>query len=65
LLILDEPCQGLDENQTEQFKFLIDEICRRTPISLIYVSHYADEIPSSVNRQLELDNGKSVTLLHS
>jgi molybdate transport system ATP-binding protein len=65
LLILDEPCQGLDENQTEQFKFLIDEICRRTPISLIYVSHYADEIPASVNRQLELDNGKSVTLLHS
>lgn len=61
LLILDEPCQGLDPNQTEQIKHLIDELCRQTHISLIYVSHYADEIPASVNRQLVLENGKMVT----
>ncbi|MBL7770628.1 MAG: ATP-binding cassette domain-containing protein [Flavipsychrobacter sp.] len=65
LLILDEPCQGLDHNQTEQFKNLMEELCRQTSISLIYVSHYADEIPAAVNRQLVLANGKMVTLQHS
>lgn len=65
LLILDEPCQGLDPNQTEHFKQLIDELCRQTPISLIYVSHYVDEIPASVNRQLVLENGKIITFQDS
>jgi molybdate transport system ATP-binding protein len=65
LLILDEPCQGLDPNQTERIKYLVDELCRQTHISLIYVSHYADEIPASVNRELVLENGKLVTFQDS
>lgn len=58
LLILDEPCQGLDTNQIEHFRDLIDRICERTSISLIYVSHYPEEIPAAVTRHLVLEKGR-------
>ena len=57
LLILDEPCQGLDEAQTENFKTLIDKICETFGSTLIYVSHYADQIPACVTHFLRLENG--------
>lgn len=60
LLILDEPCQGLDEHQQLYFKQLIDAICDATNISLIYVTHYLDHIPKSVNKVLKLANGEVV-----
>ena len=60
LLIFDEPCQGLDIYQQERFKFLIDEICRCSNVTLVYVSHYQDEIPESVSKTIKLDNGKAI-----
>ncbi len=57
LLILDEPCQGLDEEQSQLFKEIIDEICEHQKITLIYVSHYSDDIPKSINHFLHLENG--------
>ena len=45
LLVLDEPCQGLDEHHRQIFLHLVEEICTHTPVTLIYVSHYQDEIP--------------------
>jgi molybdate transport system ATP-binding protein len=58
LLILDEPCQGLDEDQAQLFKEIIDEICLQQNITLIYVSHYNDDIPKSINHFLHLENGQ-------
>ena len=49
LLILDEPCQGLDEFQTKFFIHLVDEICRQTNTTIVYVSHYEDEIPACIS----------------
>ena len=60
MLILDEPCQGLDTNQTEHFKAVIDMVCNTFEKTLIYVSHYKEEIPSCVNLFLELENGRMV-----
>jgi molybdate transport system ATP-binding protein len=57
LLILDEPCQGLDEEQSILFKEIIGEICELNKITLIYVSHYSDDIPKSINHFLHLENG--------
>ncbi|HWI90497.1 MAG TPA: ATP-binding cassette domain-containing protein [Flavisolibacter sp.] len=57
LLILDEPCQGLDDRQTADFIYLIDHFCQDK--TLIYVSHYDHEVPSSVNKRLELKEGKA------
>ncbi|MDE1191788.1 MAG: ATP-binding cassette domain-containing protein [Arachidicoccus sp.] len=57
LLIFDEPCQGLDEFQTEAFVKLVDDICERTDTSVVYISHYENEIPNCVTQVLELENG--------
>ena len=54
LLILDEPCQGLDEEQIQRVKEILDYICSNSQTTLIYVSHYASDIPSCVNQHLKL-----------
>lgn len=58
LLILDEPCQGLDAQQTARFKNTIDMICGSTSTTLIYVSHYSQDIPSCITHHLQLKAGK-------
>lgn len=60
LLILDEPCLGLDFAQQEQFKKLIDEICSMSNMSLIYVSHYQHEMPDCITHSLKLEQGRVV-----
>lgn len=60
LLILDEPCQGLDSQQTARFKNTIDLICGSTSTTLIYVSHYTQDVPSSITHHLQLKAGKKV-----
>lgn len=58
LLILDEPCLGLDHSQQEHFRYLIDEICTICNLSLIYVSHYQHEMPRSITHTLRLEQGR-------
>jgi molybdate transport system ATP-binding protein len=60
MLILDEPCQGLDEEQTACFKSLVGTLCEAFGTTLIYVSHYQQEIPRCVDRFLRLENGAVV-----
>jgi molybdate transport system ATP-binding protein len=60
LLILDEPCLGLDFERQEQFKNLIDEICGMSDLTLIYVSHYHHEMPASVSFSLKLEEGRVI-----
>ncbi|MCF0050215.1 ATP-binding cassette domain-containing protein [Dyadobacter sp. LJ53] len=55
LLILDEPCQGLDTDAIEYFKAVVNAICDTPERTLIYVSHYPNEIPSCVTKTLRLD----------
>ena len=55
LLILDEPCQGLDEQQVRDFVSLVDALCMQSNKTLIYVSHYESEIPECVDNCLNLD----------
>lgn len=60
LLIFDEPCQGLDAHQQHHFKTLVDTICRISNVTLIYVSHYQQEIPESVTKVLRLERGLAI-----
>ncbi len=59
LLVLDEPCQGLDAHQTLQFNNLIDGLCT-TNRTLIYVSHNDDQLPKNLTHRLLLDKGEIV-----
>ena len=64
LLVLDEPCQGLDQIQSDQFVSLIDHICNGSNKTLIYVSHDISNIPKCVEKvfQLEKDGQKIYSL---
>lgn len=52
ILILDEPCVGLDDFYRAHILQLLDEIVRVTTTQLIYVSHVAAERPQCLNTSL-------------
>ena len=60
LLILDEPCQGLDDETEEELINLIDVICRKGNRTLIYVTHYANRRPECIDKLMRLENGRVV-----
>ena len=59
LLILDEPCQGLDQEHVQQFRQIIDDICRMFDTTLLYVSHYKEEIPECVTHFMRIEEGEA------
>jgi molybdate transport system ATP-binding protein len=54
LLILDEPCQGLDRNNRQKILNLVEYIGRHGRTSLLFVTHHAEEIPDCITRILRL-----------
>jgi molybdate transport system ATP-binding protein len=60
LLILDEPCSGLDMLHRRQLLALLDRIGLSGATQLLYVSHRPDEIPACTTHRLYLDGGKVV-----
>jgi molybdate transport system ATP-binding protein len=60
LLVLDEPLQGLDEQQAAQFRAIIDAICSYTEQTMIFVSHYSEDLPDAVTFHLKLEDGKVI-----
>jgi molybdate transport system ATP-binding protein len=58
LLILDEPCQGLDGSHRARIIDLLDSLCQQTPMSLLYVTHHTDELPQAITHVLELEQGR-------
>jgi molybdate transport system ATP-binding protein len=59
LLILDEPCQGLDTAHRQLFLGTLDKLLRGQTETAIYVTHRPDEIPRSIKRVLRLSKPKS------
>ena len=55
LLVLDEPFQGLDETNKQRCSAIIESFCSQPGKSLIFVSHYREEIPSCVDKFINLD----------
>jgi len=64
LLILDEPCQGLDQQQTQYFNRLVDELCKNGT-TLIYVGHFESQLPACIEKRILLENGevKSIEII--
>lgn len=57
LLILDEPCQGLDLQQTHHFNQLVDELCSNG-MTLIYVGHFESALPGCLEKRIVLNQGE-------
>lgn len=60
LLILDEPCQGLDLEHRQRFVSKVDALIRSGTVTAIYVTHRKDEIPGSIKRVLHLSEGRGI-----
>lgn len=54
ILVLDEPCIGLDPEQKSQLLAAIDYIAECQQTRILFVSHRQDEIPSCINQFLQL-----------
>lgn len=54
LLILDEPLNGLDGANKARVRAIVEAFCARRGKSLIYVSHVEADLPSCIDRRLEL-----------
>ena len=55
LLILDEPLHGLDDVNRRMVKDLVDQYCADPSITLIYVTHYQEELPRCIDHSLFLE----------
>ncbi len=53
ILILDEPCLGLDAHHTRTILDAIDHIAEHSDTQVVFVSHSAGEMPSCINQWLE------------
>ena len=56
LLILDEPCQGLDHLQISKVKEFVSLLPKTA--TLIYASHNDFDIPVTINKILEISPGQ-------
>ena len=56
LLILDEPCQGLDSSQISKVKEIVSLMPKTK--TLIYVSHNDFDVPEIINLKLEIIEGQ-------
>ncbi len=54
LLILDEPCQGLDQENRKLFMRMVEMVGSYTDTNLLYVTHYQDELPGCIDHVLTL-----------
>jgi ABC-type molybdenum transport system ATPase subunit/photorepair protein PhrA len=60
LLVLDEPCQGLDMIHRQRVLTLVERICQATDISLVYITHHLEELLPSVTHALHLKERRDV-----
>lgn len=58
LLILDEPCMGLDLSAREDFLSSLERLCGGKPLSVIYVTHYVEEITPFFQNIFMIKNGR-------
>ncbi len=54
LLLLDEPCQGLDPENSRRLIDTVSEVFETTGTQMLYVSHRMQELPACITHILEL-----------
>ncbi len=61
LLILDEPCLGLDDINRQLVLALIEKICTGSNTSVLYVNHRLEDKIPGIDNHMVLSDGKGVT----
>lgn len=62
LLILDEPCLGLDEHNKAKVLALISQLCEQGASTVLYVSHQTDETIPAITQVLNLNLHRAVAV---
>ncbi|KAL1498778.1 hypothetical protein AB1Y20_014085 [Prymnesium parvum] len=57
ILILDEPCQGLDLHNRERVLQLVDIVCQASYTQLVYITHHYEEVLPCISHVLHLRKG--------
>ena len=57
ILLLDEPCSGLDESSRRQYLALLDKLAAEG-LHLVFVSHLPTDGPSCLNRTALMEDGR-------
>ena len=60
LLVLDEPCQGLDLLSRSRVLSLVDRVCTSTDTTLIYITHHYEEVMPCISHVMHLRGGNVV-----
>jgi molybdate transport system ATP-binding protein len=60
LLVLDEPCQGLDAAGRRRVIDAVDAAAAASPVGILFVTHRVDEVPRCISHILELERGRVV-----
>lgn len=60
LLILDEPCQGVDERHRGLILDSVDWVVRTQGVTVVFVTHHQDELPTCITHVLRLAGGRVV-----
>src|SRR3989338_4736730 len=58
ILLLDEPCIGLDIKARESLLASISKLCKEADTTIIYVTHHIDALVKEIDNALLLRNGK-------
>jgi molybdate transport system ATP-binding protein len=56
ILLLDEPCSGLDAESRRRYLNLLDNLAE-SGIHLVFVSHFDEDAPLCINRWARMENG--------
>lgn len=59
ILLLDEPCSGLDLSVRERLQNTVKDLSDKTDMTIIYVTHYTEEILPEFDKTLLLKQGYS------
>lgn len=58
ILILDEPCVGLDDHYRTLILGIVDRIAQTTATQILFVSHQQDEVPRCINQWLRFGSAE-------
>ena len=59
LLVLDEPCQGLDLISRRRVLELVERVCRTHATTLVYITHHYEECVPCVSHVMHLRDGQA------